>query len=210
LEQFTQMLSSAEPEEIDKRVMTLLNQIGTYASGNIAVAKILISELCITIAKYYFKQHNNEWVLGKTLDEILADVNRLGNTDQAADYIKGVLKQLREREQEGKATAYSAIVRNILNYIQENYNQELGLNVVAEHFRLSQGHISRLLRKETGSSFVDIVTHTRLEAAKRLMRDPTRRIQEISEMVGFKNYIYFYQVFKKVENLSPQEYKNTL
>lgn len=209
LDQFTLMLGTATPEEVDGQVDTLLDRIRSYASGSVAVAKVLISELCLTIAKFYYKQAGYEWGLGKSVNEILAEVHRLGNTDQAAGYIRDMLEALRKRQQ-GQASTYSAIVRKILSYIQERYHEELALNVVAQHFHLSQGHVSRLLRKETGLSFVDIVTRTRLEAAKRLMLDPTKRIQEVSESVGFKNYTYFYQVFKRYENISPQEYKNNL
>ncbi|MCU6707845.1 response regulator [Paenibacillus sp. J5C_2022] len=129
------------------------------------------------------------------------------------------LEQLRERYVEVSSrlrlrdrnwAAYGPLVKGVLQYIDEHFEEDIGLHAVADRFHISTGHLSRLLRKETGSSFVDIVTRTRIREAKRLMRDPTRRISEISELTGFKNYIYFYQVFKKYERQSPQEYRSKL
>ncbi|MGN7356794.1 response regulator transcription factor [Paenibacillus sp. SAF-054] len=207
LDQFASLLGTDTEGEMDDRIQSLLHQISNYAAGNIAVAKTLISELCLTIVKYYYKLSGNEWILSKSVNEMLEDVHHFKDMEQARKYIADMLSTLRSKQAE-ETPAYSPLVTNILNYIHDHYySQEISLHKVAERFQVSPGHVSRLLRKETRSNFVDILTRTRLKAAKRLLRDPTKRIQEISEMTGFKNYMYFYQVFKKYENKSPQQYK---
>ncbi len=209
LEQFHMYLASEAIETMEARIQPYLASISTYAAGNITVAKALVSELCMTIAKFYYKKSNNEWTLGQSVDEILSQVNRISGMSEAETYIRSLLAAFNDKNTED-SSQYSSIVRGVIRYIDEHYRQDIGLNVVADQFHISSGHLSRLLRKETGYSFVDIVTRTRIQAAKRLMRDPSKRIQEISELTGFKNYIYFYQVFKKHEQISPQEYKNKL
>lgn len=209
LEEFDTALDIQPADQLKKMARELLSRITAYAAGNIVVAKVLISELCLIIVKQYYKYSKSDLLLGKTADDLLDHVNRLPDMKVVGDFILAMISELKER-QESKKTTYSNMVNNILHYIEENYNHDLSLNIVAERFHISAGHISRLLRKETQSSFVDIVSKTRIAAAKKLMRDPTRRIQEISEMTGFKNYIYFYQVFKKYENISPQAFKKSI
>ncbi|MNG16532.1 Xylose operon regulatory protein [compost metagenome] len=52
------------------------------------------------------------------------------------------------------------------------------------------------------------MSKARIETAKRLLMDPKNKVNEVGEMVGYKEYAYFYQVFKRLEGQSPKEYKN--
>ncbi|MBD2847056.1 response regulator [Paenibacillus sp. IB182496] len=207
LEQFQTQLAAGTQAELEERVGAVLARIAAYARGNVSVAKGLIGELSLTIVRHYYKKTNSDAAFGQSVDEILNRVQRLGDMAQAESYLRELLAACHEQLDAGRP-AYSSLVKEVLHYIEAHYAEDLGLKVIAERFQISSGHLSRILRKETGSGFVDIVTRTRLEAAKRLLRDPARRIYEVSELTGFKNYIYFYQVFKKYEHLSPQEYKN--
>jgi two-component system response regulator YesN len=65
------------------------------------------------------------------------------------------------------------------------------------------------LKKETGESFVEIMTKIRIETAKYLLLQSGSRIVEVCTQVGYKNYAYFYQVFKKMIGVTPTDYKKT-
>ena len=47
----------------------------------------------------------------------------------------------------------------------------------------------------------------RIERAKELLRDVRLQVQQVSGLVGYRDYAYFYQVFKKQTGLSPKEYR---
>lgn len=102
----------------------------------------------------------------------------------------------------------SFIVKNALHYIEENYTQKLTLCEVAEKTYVSQWHLSKLLNRHTGQSFSDILNHVRIEHAKELLKDPSLRIGDISEQVGFLDLAHFSRVFKKQEGVSANEYRN--
>ena len=40
-----------------------------------------------------------------------------------------------------------------------------------------------------------------------MLKEPTRKIQEIATDVGFENNSYFATVFKKLEGLSPNKFR---
>ncbi|MHA6483473.1 response regulator [Paenibacillus sp. strain BS8-2] len=209
LEQFHIYLTTDTTSEMYARIEFYLTSISTYAAGNVTVAKALVYELCLTIAKQYYKKSNNERIKNQSVDEMLSYVNALNDMAQAASYVRSLLDVFVE-QQTTDAASYGSLIKAVLHYIDENYRHDISLNTVAEHFHISSGHLSRLFRKEVGASFVDMVTRTRIQAAKQLLRDPTKRIAEIGDLTGFNNYIYFYQVFKKYEHISPQEYRNKL
>lgn len=209
IEKFRHELSAGLLASEEERIRAHLSGIAAYAAGNIAVAKSLIAALCMAVAKHYDNGARDGTIDGLSVDAILDRVNRLHDMEEAEQYLTTLLKAFRERNAQAHSGC-SPLVKNILAFIDEHYHKGISLQAVAQQFHISAGHLSRLLRKETGWSFVDIVSRTKLEAAKRLLRDPTKRIQEVSELTGFKNYVYFYQVFKKYEGISPQEYKNKL
>lgn len=109
-----------------------------------------------------------------------------------------------------ESASSSFIVKNALHYIEENYTQKLTLCEVAEKTYVSQWHLSKLLNRHTGQSFSDILNHVRIEHAKELLKDPSLRIGDISEQVGFLDLAHFSRVFKKQEGVSANEYRNNV
>lgn len=113
-----------------------------------------------------------------------------------------------EAEKEHESASSSFIVKNALSYIEQNYTQKLTLCEVAEKTYVSQWHLSKLLNRHTGQSFSDILNHVRIERAKELLKEPSLRIGDISEQVGFLDLAHFSRVFKKQEGVSANEYRN--
>ena len=107
-----------------------------------------------------------------------------------------------------ESASSSFIVKNALKYIEANYNQKLTLCEVAEKTYVSQWHLSKLLNRHTGQSFSDILNHCRIEHAKKLLVDPSLRIGDISDAVGFLDLAHFSRVFKKQEGMSANEWRN--
>nr|HMM33042.1 helix-turn-helix transcriptional regulator [Clostridia bacterium] len=56
----------------------------------------------------------------------------------------------------------------------------------------------------------DILNGIRIKAAKGLLFDPTLKISDICDMVGYTDTAHFSRVFKKLEGMSANEYRNTM
>lgn len=122
--------------------------------------------------------------------------------------ITGGEEEIPETETEAESGSGSFIVKNALAYIEENYTKKLTLSEVAEKTYVSQWHLSKLLNRYMEQSFSDILNHIRIEHAKELLLDPSLRIGDISERVGFLDLAHFSRVFKKQEGISANEYRN--
>ena len=81
------------------------------------------------------------------------------------------------------------------------------LTELAEKYHFSVGYLSRMIKKETGYSFSEILNSIRLTAAVELLADETIKISHIGDRVGFSDQKYFSQVFKKTFGMSPGEYR---
>lgn len=122
----------------------------------------------------------------------------------------GEAEDAAEAEPQVNTPAGSFIVKNALAFIRANYNRKITLKEVADSAYVSQWHLSKLLNRHTGQSFSEILNTARIEAAKELLRDPSLRIGEIAEQVGFLDLPHFSRVFKKVTGVSANEYRNQL
>ncbi len=104
--------------------------------------------------------------------------------------------------------ANSFIVKNALAFMREHYAEKLLLSEMAEEIYVSQWHLSKLLNRETGQSFSELMNGIRIDKAKELLKDPSMRISDIAEAVGFQDLPHFSRVFKKVAGVSANEYRN--
>lgn len=115
-----------------------------------------------------------------------------------------------EEQLEEDSGAGSFIVNNAMKYMEENYKEKLKLQDVADQVYVSQWHLSKLLNRYKGQSFSDILNNIRIEKAKELLKNPSLRIGDIADMVGFLDMAHFSRVFKKQTGISANEYRNSL
>jgi YesN/AraC family two-component response regulator len=106
--------------------------------------------------------------------------------------------------------ASNFIVNNALKYIEQNYPHKITLAEVAEKTYVSQWHLSKLLNRNLGQNFSEILNNIRIKEAQLLLRDPSLRIGDIAEKVGFIDMAHFSRVFKKNNGISANEYRNTI
>jgi len=84
----------------------------------------------------------------------------------------------------------------------------VSIEEVAGELGLSSGHLSRIFKRGTGSTFVDYLMRVRIKRAMELLRDPSVKVYEVADLVGYMDARYFAQVFKKIVGLTPREFKD--
>lgn len=126
--------------------------------------------------------------------------------------IKTVMAKEQEVQEEFKEDnpANSFIVKNALAYIEDNYMNKFKLSDVADKVYISQWYLSKLLNRHTGQNFSEILNHVRIERAKKILENPELRISDVAEQVGFLDVAHFSRVFKKLEGISANQYRNTV
>ena len=92
-------------------------------------------------------------------------------------------------------------------YIQQHYRESLRLEDVSSAVGFNATYFSTLFKKETGQNFMDYLTELRISKAKELLCGDTLSIQDVAEMVGYRDLKYFSRLFKKTTGVSPSDYK---
>lgn len=93
-------------------------------------------------------------------------------------------------------------------YIEQHYMEPLTLNSVADYIELNASYFSNLFKKETELNFSEYLLEVRMNQAKKLLLNPTIKIYEIGNMIGYEDAISFGRAFKKKVGMSPKEYRN--
>lgn len=102
------------------------------------------------------------------------------------------------------------LVREAAKFIKENFQKDLSLELIAVHLGVSESYISRVFNKEMQMSILKYINILRINKAKELLKDHKLKNYEVAEMVGFNTAIHFDIVFKKINGITPSEYRNSL
>lgn len=156
-------------------------------------------------AARFLLKPSNMAELEEALAVMVERIKKHTHTEKTAD-AQGETEELSGSEDE---QAGSFIVKNAIQYMEENYQKKISLSLVAEKTFVSQWHLSKLLNRQEGKNFSEILNQIRIDHAKELLKDPAYRIADISEKVGFTDVAHFSRVFKKMEGISANEYRNT-
>ncbi len=99
---------------------------------------------------------------------------------------------------------------DITDYIRENYNQELSLELIASHFGFSSAYLSRMFRKYASMNYKTFLQNLRLEFAVQELVETDHYIGDIALNHGFPNSKAFAAAFKKRFDVLPGEYRRNL
>ncbi|MNH81126.1 putative response regulatory protein [compost metagenome] len=182
----------------------------------------IVSELLQQYEIVMFRDHGNN--ISICLWEIISE-DKIAEIERAAQqYLKIAVNVHFEEVQVGigavglvyktclgkvyKESQLSPLVRRARQYIHDYYHDpNLTLEAFARTLQVSPVYLSRMLKKELGTSFVGFIMHLRIRRAIQLLNSTELTILEIAEQVGYESQHYFSTAFKKVMGVSPNQYR---
>lgn len=164
--------------------------------------------------RFLLKPSKEEEILSALTDAIeeleikKSDERLMHNYKAKMEEFYDITSNKKENMEDKNKSSY--LVKKAITYMKENYNNNIGLQTVADKLYISTWHLSKLLKKETGSTFIDLLNNIRINESKKLLEDPKYKIYEICSIVGFSDTAYFVRLFKKICGVTPTDYRNTL
>lgn len=101
----------------------------------------------------------------------------------------------------------NSIVFELKRYIRQNLHNRMTRDELSEHVHLNESYLSRLFHKETEMSLSDYILKERMKKAGELIAETDEPISEIANKLCYDNFSYFSKMFRKVYNVTPQEYR---
>ncbi|WP_214629266.1 AraC family transcriptional regulator [Paenibacillus agaridevorans] len=99
------------------------------------------------------------------------------------------------------------MVASALRIIEQTYRTDLSLKQVADQLQISTPTLSLVFKEIQGENFIDYITRFRVEKVKAMLRDTNLVIGQIAEEVGYNNAQQLIRVFKKIEGITPGDYR---
>lgn len=121
-----------------------------------------------------------------------------------------IFKSITEKLEERQSMKHDTLASNIIEIINQSYmDPNLSLDSIADKVNLSSSYVGKLFKKLTSKSISEVITEVRMEKAKELLKTTNMSVSEIVENVGFASSAYFYPLFKKMNGVTPNDYRQS-
>lgn len=191
---------------------------GLAVSGNAEDAERLFQELNACFSVYERVNLKNRRILeaialilsnaasavSDSVPEITIPLNFNGFVSDSVDILKQYALDICRLAEDKKKMRSENAAQSIINYISRNYaDAALSGDRLSDEFHISKSRIQQLIKEATGMTMADYIEHTRVEAAKEMLKGDRESIEEIAKKSGFSAINTFYRVFKKHTGMPP-------
>lgn len=119
-------------------------------------------------------------------------------------------RQLRENKAFSSISAMQeSSIADVRLYLDAHYAEDLSLDLLAEKFHFNKYYLMRRFRQQYGTTIGAYLIHARIGAAKKLLRFSDVTLEEAGASVGIRDANYFSRIFKKVEGITPSQYRKS-
>lgn len=147
----------------------------------------------------------------KDLRETLAKVSKELSAGQAAGALRphGAPQEQAARPSAAQRERIThPEVNKIIQYIEQNYDQDITLGSLAKYVMMGENYVSALFKKKTGETLIHYLHRMRVDKAIELLMNTDLPVNRIGQRVGFMNDNYFIKIFKRMTGTTPSQYRN--
>lgn len=152
-----------------------------------------------TYAQQAIRSRAYDYVMKPSNPDILIRSCKSALDEWAAGSKRSVLQEPAQEDME-------QLTQRIIRYVQDHFMDPITLETAAKEIHMSTVHLNRIMKKEMGTTFLEYLTHVRIEEAKHLLQATKKPVHEICFDVGYKDPKYFSQLFRKVTGWKPSEF----
>lgn len=199
------LLRGGSNEELKGFLHTFSEQI---SEGKIApaLADFMMSQVLADIFKVVYSVAGEEPVKQLQSEYCLKNRNTVGQVMEEFERYASICLAAKELISEQRKKSGEILCDKALEIIRTRYKeQELSVAKVSEEIAVSPNYLSTLIKKTTGSTFVELLTQKRMDKAKELLLCTSIKIWEIAEECGYRDQHYFSYCFKKAMGISPNQ-----
>ena len=97
----------------------------------------------------------------------------------------------------------------VRHYIDNHFKENINLDMLSELVHVNKYYMVHSFTKEYGISPINYLISRRIEESKYLLSDTDHSLSQISHMLGFSSPSYFSQSFRRLEGMSPMEFRRS-
>lgn len=109
-----------------------------------------------------------------------------------------------------KESMENHLVTQMIALIDENIYKKINVEQICKEMKYSRAYLSKIFKQTTGYTLLEYTLIRKIKEAKKLIREERYNFTQISDMLCFDNPHYFSRVFRRITNMTPTEYKNSV
>lgn len=109
-----------------------------------------------------------------------------------------------------KESMENHLVSQVIQLIEENTYNKITVEQICDKLNYSRTYLSKIFKAASGYTILEYILMNKIREAKKLIREEKYNLTQISDMLNFDNPHYFSTVFKKIANMTPTSYKNSV
>ncbi len=190
-------------EEMIRSADAILDAI-IYANNDMNAIRLHLYEFFVSLNRYLNKESQIKHAVP---EYIFDDLNNIENQGEAKRYMHRYLYGIVEEIEIQKNHKELQGLDKAIAYIESHYSTSVTLEDVAYEIGFSTYYFGKMFKKRYQLSFTDYLTRFRIAKAKELLRIERLPVKDITYRVGYMDPNYFTRVFKKLEGITPTEYR---
>lgn len=200
-------LSAGDEREIAVNIRRIFEKLEADQADR-RLYRMVSNQLALDIVKRFYQLNT-----GGTIEPILAILDRLSDMETSGDIMQclqdaaAVVCTATDLARVKKPTS---MIERIMRTIEERYGEDLTITELAAEIYLSPNYLCLLFKQEVGKTINDYLTEVRMQAAKRLLEDPAKKIYHVCSQVGFNDTSYFTKLFKRHVGVTPSHYRASI
>lgn len=196
-----------EQEVVDDIVSKWISLIESHRYPVNAVRSWAVNLIAELELKYAVMQHFVTNFDAEMLHRAIYGIDTLAHL---RDWIIRFLVQKREVVQSLRRQELRKEIAEAKRYVLLHLHEKIGMEEMAYRLNLNPSHFSRLFKKETGETFVEFVTRSKMARAQELLDKSDLHVDQIAEQLGFEHTSYFIKLFRTHTSMSPAEYRRRM
>jgi AraC-like DNA-binding protein len=189
----------------------ILNRIlvGIYHLGgdNLNVIKSFLMELVVTMSRTAVEAGGDpQKLLGANFSG-LSELSKIITEEELSHWLTQRLELIMDAIHRYRHHPSTVLLHTAMKYLAEHYHEDISRSDVADVANLSPSHFSRLINRELGKSFTDLLNQLRVDRAAELLLRTEKDLLQIAMEVGFNDQSYFTKVFRRHTKLTPRDYR---
>lgn len=203
-----QMNAALESLSTDRVRNTILSlKEGLLSAGHFSGHEVLqMSREVCNLYLFFMKGHGIQ-VEDGFMERFHEGTDECAGMDELFDYMTRTICQSYNRSVAMKRQEDNRPVRQTRQYIREHYAEVVTLEGVSSVVGLAPTYLSAVFKKETGQTFLEFLSDTRMNAAKQLLKETNDPVAVVCEKVGYSDVRYFTKSFTRFAGLKPNEYR---
>ena len=205
----TDYLKYGERSVLNTFLENYVQELSQSALKSTIYTNYVFVDIILTTARFVNELGGNLEELCPEISELEKVVVKIDTVGRFKEYTGKILNSALEYRDSRVENKYSSIINKAKDFINNNFaDPNISLNSVAAYVSVSPSHFSAVFSQETGGTFIEYLTQTRIKKAMEFLRSTSLKSSEIAYKAGYNDPHYFSYLFKKVTGQTPKEYRS--